>query len=50
MKISTKGRYGLEALMVLCLEDEQGHVSLKRISERCEVSEAYILQIFLVLR
>lgn len=50
MKISTKGRYGLEALMILCLESSQGHVSLKRIAECSNISEAYILQIFLVLR
>jgi Rrf2 family protein len=50
MKISTKGRYGLEALMVMCLDDEQGHVSLKKIAETLNISEAYIMQIFLVLR
>lgn len=50
MKISTKGRYGLEALMVMCLETDQNHVSLKKIAETLDISEAYILQIFLVLR
>lgn len=50
MKISTKGRYGLEALMMICLESGQTHISLKKIAESCNISEAYILQIFLVLR
>ncbi len=50
MKISTKGRYGLEALVFMCLETGQNHVSLKKIGETLDISEAYILQIFLVLR
>ena len=50
LKISTKGRYGLEALVDLAIHSSEGHVSLKSISERCGMSEAYILQIFLVLR
>lgn len=50
MKISTKGRYGLEAIVDLAINSSQGHVNLKSISERCGLSEAYILQIFLVLR
>lgn len=50
MKISTKGRYGLEALVDLAIHSSEGCVNLKSISERCEISEAYILQIFLILR
>ena len=50
MKISTKGKYGLEALLDLAIHSAEGHVSLKNIAERCNISEAYILQIFLVLR
>lgn len=50
MKISTKGRYGLEAIVDLAIHSSKGHVNLKSISERCGMSEAYILQIFLVLR
>lgn len=50
MKISTKGRYGLEAIVDLAIHSEHGCVSLKSISERCGISEAYIMQIFLVLR
>ncbi|NLL05777.1 MAG: Rrf2 family transcriptional regulator [Clostridiaceae bacterium] len=50
MKISTKGRYGLEALVDLAIHSSEGCVSLKSIAERCGRSEAYILQIFLILR
>lgn len=50
MKISTKGIYGLEAIVDLAINSAENHVSLKSISERCEISEAYILQIFLILR
>lgn len=50
MKISTKGRYGLEALVDLAIHSSQNCVSIKSISGRCGISEAYILQIFLALR
>lgn len=50
MKISTKGRYGLEAIVDLAIHSVQGPVNLKSIAERCDISEAYILQIFLILR
>ncbi len=50
MKISTRGRYGLGALLDLAVHSSEGHASLKSISERCAISEAYILQIFIILR
>lgn len=50
MKISTKGRYGLEAILDLAIHSSEGVVSINSISERLGVSEAYILQIFLTLR
>ena len=50
MKISTKGRYGLEALLDLAIHSDSGHINLRSISERCGLSDAYILQLFLVLR
>lgn len=50
MKISTKGRYGLEAIVDLAIHSSQGPVSIKSIAERCGLSEKYILQIFLILR
>ena len=50
MNISTKGRYGLEAIVDLAIHCTQGCVTIKCIAARCEISEAYILQIFLELR
>ncbi len=50
MKISTKGRYGLEAIVDLAVHGTQGCVNIKSIAARCDVSEAYVLQIFLELR
>lgn len=50
MKISTKGRYGLEALVDLAMHASEGPVSISRIAARLSLSETYILQIFLKLR
>lgn len=50
MKISTKGRYGLEALLDLAIHSTDGHVNIRSIAERCGKSEAYIMQIFILLR
>ena len=50
MHISTKGRYGLLALVDLATHYSGEPISLKNIAERCQLSEEYILQIFLILR
>lgn len=50
MKISTKGRYGLEAMLDLAINASQGHVTLKSISERQGISENYLEQLFMILR
>ena len=50
MKISTKGRYGIRALIDLVINSECGSVTLKGISERQEISERYLEQIFSLLR
>lgn len=50
MKISTRGRYALEAVLDLALHSSGGHESLKNISERTSISENYLEQIFAVLR
>lgn len=50
MKISTKGRYGLRALVDLVINSENESVTLKAISERQEISERYLEQIFSLLR
>lgn len=50
MKISTKGRYGLKALIDLAMYANSEVVTLKSISERQNISEGYLEQIFSVLR
>jgi len=50
MKISTRGKYGLEALIDLALNSASGPVNLKSIARDCDLSESYILQIFQTLK
>ncbi len=50
MKISTKGQYGLEAMLDLAVNASEGPVSLKSISLRQNLPENYLEQIFLKLR
>lgn len=50
MKISTKGRYGLRALIDLAINIDLEAVSIKSISERQNISERYLEQIFSLLR
>lgn len=50
MKLSTKGRYGLKAMLDLAINNSQGQISLKSIAERQDISENYLEQLFAVLR
>jgi len=50
MKISTKGRYGLRALIDLAMTSDQGCVSLADISERQDLSLNYLESIFSYLK
>lgn len=50
MKISTKGKYGLLALMDICLYSQNEIVTVKSICEREKISERYLEQIFSTLR
>ncbi|MCY6958739.1 RrF2 family transcriptional regulator [Clostridium brassicae] len=51
MKISTKGRYGLRAMIDLAVNsDGKELINLKSISERQNLSERYLEQIFSVLK
>lgn len=50
MKISTKGRYGLRAVLYLALHADQGHVALHQIADAQQLSVGYIEQIFSTLR
>ncbi|MBX7346929.1 RrF2 family transcriptional regulator [Clostridium chauvoei] len=50
MKISTKGKYGLRALIDISIYSSSEIVTLKSISERQDISERYLEQIFSLLR
>ena len=50
MRLTTKGRYAVTALLDLALHARQGPVSLADISERQEISISYLEQLFAKLR
>jgi Rrf2 family cysteine metabolism transcriptional repressor len=50
MKLSTKGRYGLRALLDLAVNSEGSHVSLYNIADRQKISVNYLEQVFSTLR
>lgn len=50
MKLSTKGRYGLQAMVDLGVYSKQKHVSLKSIAERLSMSENYLEQLMALLK
>ena len=50
MKLSTKGRYGLRAMVDLVLNSKDNNISIKSISERQSISENYLEQIIAVLK
>jgi Rrf2 family transcriptional regulator, cysteine metabolism repressor len=50
MKLSTKGRYGLKAMLDLALHDSEGIIALKNIAERQDISENYLEQLLATLR
>ncbi|AEY66449.1 Rrf2 family transcriptional regulator [Clostridium sp. BNL1100] len=50
MKVSTKGRYGLRAIVDLAAHESEGQVSLKSVAERQRLSENYLEQLFSSLK
>ena len=50
MKISTKGRYGLRALIDLALYSENETVSIQSIARRQNISDSYLEQLMRKLR
>lgn len=50
MKLSTKGRYGVRAMIDLALNYGDIPISIKSISERQNISEYYLEQLFAALR
>jgi len=50
MKLSTKGRYAMVALVDIALQAEDGLVTLGEISKRQDISLPYLEQLFVKLR
>lgn len=50
MRVSTKGRYGLRAIIDLSLNSNGDYVSLISIAERQNISKNYLEQVFSALR
>ncbi|MFT7561828.1 MAG: Rrf2 family iron-sulfur cluster assembly transcriptional regulator, partial [Flavobacteriales bacterium] len=50
MRLTTKGRYAVTAMLDLALHTEQGPVSLSDISKRQHISLSYLEQLFAKLR
>ncbi|QQD17123.1 Fe-S cluster assembly transcriptional regulator IscR [Spongiibacter nanhainus] len=50
MRLTTKGRYAVTAMLDLVLHSEQGPVNLSAISERQHISLSYLEQLFAKLR
>ena len=50
MKVSTKGRYGLRAMVDLAVHSNGTHVALYSIGERQGISTNYLEQVFSILK
>ena len=50
MRISTRGEYGLRAMLVLAERYQEGQVPLREIAEIEQISEQYLEQLFRDLR
>jgi Rrf2 family transcriptional regulator, cysteine metabolism repressor len=50
MKISTKGRYGLEALLDMAIHSDGSLMNIKSIAGRQRIPEKYLEQIFSALK
>ena len=50
MKLTTKGRYAVTAMLDLALHQGQGPINLAEISSRQGISLLYLGQLFLLLR
>lgn len=50
MKLSTKGRYGVKAMLDLAVRYGEAPISIKSISQRQNISEYYLEQLFSPLR
>ena len=50
MRLTTKGRYAVTAMLDLAIHREQGPISLADVSQRQSISLSYLEQLFARLR
>ena len=50
MKISTKGRYGLKAVIDMAYRQDEGALSISNIASKNNISESYLEQLFAKLK
>ena len=50
MKLSTKGRYGLKAMVDLTVAYGRGHVSIATLAQQQGISESYLEQLIASLK
>lgn len=50
MKLSTRGRYGVRALVYIALHEEEGPVAIHTIAEQQGISERYLEQLLMPLK
>lgn len=50
MRLSTRGRYGVVAMLQLAISYGQGTTSLKDIAQKMDYSDAYLEQLFATLK
>ncbi|MGE5557496.1 MAG: RrF2 family transcriptional regulator [Bacillota bacterium] len=50
MNVSTRGRYGLRAMVDMAIHADEGPLPLRQIAERQSISESYLEQVFTGLR
>jgi Rrf2 family transcriptional regulator, cysteine metabolism repressor len=50
MKLSTRSRYGIRALLELAIEYKQGPLQIKTIAEREKISNKYLEQLVSILK
>lgn len=50
MKLSTKGRYGLRAILDVAMNQHLGPVTIHSVAERQEISERYLEQLLITLK
>lgn len=50
MKLTTKGNYAISAILDLGINSQGGHISLREIASRLDLSENYLRQLFMDMR